>query len=69
MIVLILLNQQNGFQPTSAYQPPPQQMVGGMQQPLYTGTTPTNASPLSLVIYYVGLSLSVTGSYKLNYYC
>nr|XP_022325943.1 FK506-binding protein 15-like isoform X2 [Crassostrea virginica] len=34
---MIPQGMQNGFQPTSAYQPPPQQMVGGMQQPLYTG--------------------------------
>ncbi|XP_048777853.1 FK506-binding protein 15-like isoform X2 [Ostrea edulis] len=28
---------QNGFQPTSTYQGQPQQVVGGMQQPMYTG--------------------------------
>lgn len=34
MVSLIL---QNGFQPTSTYQAQPQQMAGGMQQPMYTG--------------------------------
>ncbi|XP_061184098.1 FK506-binding protein 15-like [Saccostrea echinata] len=36
---------QNGFQATSTYQGQPQQMMGGMQQPMYTGVSMASGMP------------------------
>uniref|UniRef100_K1QL88 peptidylprolyl isomerase n=1 Tax=Magallana gigas TaxID=29159 RepID=K1QL88_MAGGI len=57
---------QNGFQPTSTYQAQPQQMAGGMQQPMYTGMGLGTGMPMMSQAGEPGLPLLLTETRQQN---
>lgn len=57
---------QNGFQPTSTYQAQPQQMAGGMQQPMYTGMGMGTGMPMMSQAGEPGLPLLLTETRQQN---